>query len=122
MKKIFSFLFIAVMCFSILTGCSIGSKDIEVVNFTWIADTYKDNAIEIDIKVKNIGQDTIESYTIESDLYDSNGKYLTTFTSKSARSISPGETRDGDLHLELNSIDASKVKDVKVSIKNIVRQ
>ena len=122
MKKIFSFLCIAIICFSTLTGCSMGSNDIEVVNFTWIADTYKDNAIEIDIKVKNIGQETIESYTIESDLYDSNGKYLTTFTSKSSRSLSPGETRDGDLHLELNSIDASKVKDVKVSIKNIVRQ
>lgn len=97
------------------------SNDIEIVDFTWIADTYKDNAIEIDIKVKNIGQDSIESYTIESDLYDSNGKHLTTFTSKSISTLSPGETRDGDLHLELNSIDASKVKDVKVSIKNIVR-
>ena len=95
---------------------------------------------ETSYKLSNLDEFDIGSYTCSGDgkkeyleagthkvnvhvgLYDSNGKYLTTFTSKSARSISPGETRDGDLHLELNSIDASKVKDVKVSIKNIVRQ
>ena len=119
MKKFISIAIVLSIIFCFASCSSSGSiKYIKVTDSKWypITESYLDPAIQVRFDVENTGDKTVLEYAVKMELYDEDGKYLTSFTADSTHSLAPGETEDGNIHLEPEGINVNDVDDVKLTI------
>lgn len=118
MKKSINLVMALVMLFCLASCAVVDNNNIVITDTNWypINESYLDPAIQVRFEVKNIGNETVMQYAVKMDLYDDNGRYLTSFTSTSNHSLASGETENGNIHLEPQGINVNDVEDIKFTI------
>ena len=97
--------------------------DVEIRDYTVVTDldeTYTDADLNIDVDVRNLSAEDVNGWSVEGNLYDSDGKRVTTTPLTGTVTSFDSETKEAKVNLTQHIIDPEKWSAEKPNLYNLV--
>ena len=97
--------------------------DVEIRDYTVVTDlddTYTDADLNVDVDVRNLSADDVNGWTVEGNLYDSEGKLVTTTPLTGTVTSFDSETKEAKVSLTQHITDPEKWSAEKPNLYNLV--
>ena len=97
--------------------------DVEIRDYTVVTDldeTYTDADLNIDVDVRNLSAEDVSGWSVEGNLYDSDGKRVTTTPLTGTVTSFDSETKEAKVNLTQHIIDPEKWSAEKPNLYNLV--
>ncbi len=97
--------------------------DVEIRDYTVVTDlddTYTDADLNVDVDVRNLSADDVNGWTVEGNLYDSEGKLVTTTPLTGTVTSFDSETKEAKVSLTQHINDPEKWSAEKPNLYNLV--